>query len=301
MYYVSDCPFKEHTCSLRKEIGHKEGLCSVMSQTPFIYSRTQKVRRFYALASADFKRSRRYLPFFISNRPVELLVDTGSDIISICSSTRKMIGSPRLSQTRPISAVHFIGNPVPLQGKLKCTYRFNSKPLSDICYGNGNLLGAEWIEKLGPFDQPFNKLQDEPAARKSRAVSFLNAFNAEQFARSRFPSIYSNELGCCKRFKAILRLHPEAQPIFRPKRPVPHAAMPAEEAEPDRREKLDVISKVNYTDSAVPIVAVKKLNGFIRICADFSAGLNAALEMHQYSLPLPAPFSLTLTSQTPTF
>ncbi|VDP05395.1 unnamed protein product [Soboliphyme baturini] len=93
-----------------------------------------------------------------------------------------MIGSPRLTQATAISAVSFTGDPVPLQGKFKCTYRLISKPLSGICnvssYGNSNLLGAEWIEKLGLFDQPFNKLQDEPAVRSSRSVSFLNASDA---------------------------------------------------------------------------------------------------------------------------
>ncbi|VDP22714.1 unnamed protein product [Soboliphyme baturini] len=69
----------------------------------------------------------------------------------------------------------FTGNPVVLQGKFKCIYRFNSKPLFGMCYVSNSdssyLFGAEWIEKLGLFDLPFNKVQDEPAARRSRGPS----------------------------------------------------------------------------------------------------------------------------------
>lgn len=116
---------------------------------------------------------------------------------------------------------------------------------------------------------------------------------AEQL-KQKYPEAFNNGLGRYKLSKATLQLRPGVKPIFRPKRPVPCAALPAVEKELDRLESIGVISKVNYSNWAAPIVIVKKSNGTLRICADFSTGLNDALELHQYPLPLPEDIFATL-------
>lgn len=59
------------------------------------------------------------------------------------------------------------------------------------------------------------------------------------------------------------------------------------EKELDRLQDLGVIIKTDYSDWAAPIVVVRKQNGSIRICGDYSTDLNAALHSHEYPLPLP--------------
>ena len=46
-------------------------------------------------------------------------------------------------------------------------------------------------------------------------------------------------------------------------------------------------NEVTYLQWAAPIMVVKKADDSIQLCADFSTGLNAALEDHQYPLPIP--------------
>jgi transposase InsO family protein len=58
------------------------------------------------------------------------------------------------------------------------------------------------------------------------------------------------------------------------------------DAEIDRLLANNIIRPINYSKWAAPIVVVKKSNGEIRLCADFSTGLNENLEMHQYPLPI---------------
>ncbi|CAH8663037.1 unnamed protein product [Dicrocoelium dendriticum] len=68
---------------------------------------------------------------------------------------------------------------------------------------------------------------------------------------------------------------------------LPYAAMAAVDQELDRLERTGVITPVKYSSWAVPIVAVRKPNGKVRVCAEFLIGLNATLDDHQYSLPIP--------------
>ncbi|MFH4983517.1 hypothetical protein AB6A40_010226 [Gnathostoma spinigerum] len=84
-------------------------------------------------------------------------------------------------------------------------------------------------------------------------------------------------------------------PLFRPKRPVPYAALSALEKELDRLEENGFISEVNYSTWAAPIVVVKKENKFLRIFADLSTGLNEALELHQHPFPFPEDIFATLS------
>lgn len=91
----------------------------------------------------------------------------------------------------------------------------------------------------------------------------------------------------CSKTKVKLELKESVRPVFCPKRPVAYAMYDAVDQKLDRLEKLNIITPVEYSEWAAPIVVVRKANGSIRICGDYSTGLNAALQPNQYPLPLP--------------
>ena len=68
---------------------------------------------------------------------------------------------------------------------------------------------------------------------------------------------------------------------------MPYAVLPLVDQELKRLEEMKVIIPVTYSRWAAPIMVVKKADDSIRLCADFSTGLNATLEDHQYPLPTP--------------
>lgn len=70
--------------------------------------------------------------------------------------------------------------------------------------------------------------------------------------------------------------------MFRAKRPI--TAIPLIDRELSL-QKMDIISSIEYSDWAAPIVVIKKLNDDIHICGDYSTGLNQVLELYHYPLP----------------
>jgi hypothetical protein len=102
-----------------------------------------------------------------------------------------------------------------------------------------------------------------------------------------FPNVFKSVLGHCTKIKAHLRLKPDPQPVFCRARPVPIGIQPAIDKELDRLLELGAIKKTDYSTWAAPILAVRKKDGSLRICMDFSTGLNAALELDRHPLPRP--------------
>ena len=55
----------------------------------------------------------------------------------------------------------------------------------------------------------------------------------------------------------------------------------------DRLVNTGILTTVDYREWVAPTVYEKKKSKDIRVCADFSTGLNAALKDHHYPLPSP--------------
>ena len=152
---------------------------------------------------------------------------------------------------------------------------------------NLNLFGLDWIERLHLLDVPLNHICNQlETIQPHESIDNLCSTLVTKI-RHEFAPVFGEGLGCCTKMKAVLRLRTDARPVFRPKRPVPYAVLPILDQELDRLQSSGIIEPVNYSLWAAPIVVVKKANGTLPICADFSTGLNAALEMHQFPLPVP--------------
>ena len=130
-----------------------------------------------------------------------------------------------------------------------------------------------------------------------KRISALDIQNPAQIIASlkeQFSIVFEEGLGRCTHFKAHLNLRPNVQPVFCKARPVPIAARKTIEDELHRLEKLGAIRQVDFSDWAAPILAVTKKSGSIRVCSDFSTGLNEALELNRHPLPRPEDLFMTL-------
>ena len=87
-----------------------------------------------------------------------------------------------------------------------------------------------------------------------------------------------------------------AKPIFKRKRNVSFGALEQIDKELERLENLGVISRIEYSEWACPVVYVKK-NNKIRMCVDFSTGQNDCLRDHTYPLPSPEDIFASLNGE----
>lgn len=168
-------------------------------------------------------------------------------------------------------------------GCFYCEVKFLNQSHSAKCFvidrPNLNLLGIDLIEKFGLWNKPLNHVCNKVNLDDKKAL--VNSI------QSKFPTSFEVTLGCCNKNKLKLYLKDNVIPVFRPKRLVLYTSAKAIEEELQRLEGPDIISPVDFSEWAAPIVAVRKSSGQIRICPDYSTGLSASIQPHLYPLPRP--------------
>ncbi|KHJ76848.1 hypothetical protein OESDEN_23532 [Oesophagostomum dentatum] len=175
-----------------------------------------------------------------------------------------------------------------IDGRFSTDFSVKDRMTGSTIQGNGlcyvtesaNLLGLEWCIQLPAYqqlkEQYHCRLVAEGESKRAEFVADL---------KKQFAEVFKCELGRCTKTKAKLILKDNAIPVFKKKRPVPYASVPYLDKEIDRLVAEGVISAVDHSEWAAPIVMVRKKNGKIRLCANFSTGLNDALQLPQHPLP----------------
>ncbi|XP_064475485.1 uncharacterized protein K02A2.6-like [Ornithodoros turicata] len=122
-------------------------------------------------------------------------------------------------------------------------------------------------------------IEDSPNQQRMLTMKDLTVTKALQEAVS-----YS--IGKLNGIKATLNLKENIQPKFLRARQVPYALKEKVFAELDRLESEGILTKVNVSEWATPIVPGVKPNGTVSICGDFKSTINQHLAVDQYPLPL---------------
>ncbi|XP_055622934.1 uncharacterized protein K02A2.6-like [Toxorhynchites rutilus septentrionalis] len=278
MHFSKDCRFRDHKCRDCGKQGHREGYCACFSsksaasgsrkQLPKkIKMKKKREQSTKTVTVRNIHQGRKFIEVQLNGVPLRLQLDTGSDISIISHQSWVKLGRPKVLPAS-CRAKTASGEPLKLISELQCSITLN----------NITREGIDMMDQFGLWNQPITAFCNQVTSQQTQDVSDL---------RAGFPDVFTTKMGMYNKTPVKLVLKDDPKPVFRPKRPVAYRMESVVEEELHRLESLDIIKKVDFSDWAAPIVVVRKPNGTVRICADYSTGLNAALEPNCYPLPLP--------------
>ena len=231
----------------------------------------------------------------VGDHPVQFDLDTGSPITIINERTWCQLGRPTLRSN--VSRYNsFSGHPIQLLGQrlFDVVFKGESHRLRlVVCQGHGNnILGRNGIKELRLDTLSLNDID---------CLSSVNSINTGNQKitdlLTRYNDIFQDNLGRCT-VKVSLQLKEGAKPKFFKPRSLPFAYREAVEADLQRLVSEGVLESISTTEWAAPIVVVPKASGKVRICADFSTGVNQALDIEKYPLPKPNDLFVALNGGT---
>ncbi|XP_055701773.1 uncharacterized protein K02A2.6-like [Phlebotomus papatasi] len=294
MHYSRDCPHKNTVCSECNEVGHKTTYCppkrptetSKKNNTSY---KTQKKKTgnanaiFSVNSVSDQIMSRKFVTPRVNGIPIELQYDTAADVTIFTIDTWKKLGKPHL-KTPDIGLKDAQTNPMRISGEISCKVFFRGEEKQCRAFvsetAHSDLFGIEWINT-------FELWNVAPSAFCNSVKQKFDPEAAVKELQSSFPTVFNEELGMCTKFTANIHLKVGATPIFRPKREVAFHARELVDEELQRLQATGVISPVEFSPWAAPVLAARKPNGRVRICGDYSTGLNEVVEPHNHPIPGP--------------
>lgn len=314
---ANDCWFKEKTCRKCHKQGHIERACKTDEKNiQKDKSNSNRNKRFKFKAKQMHKvtecensestnsdeddlsclelhsitgkdREILWVTTTVSGVKLKMELDTGSALSVISETDYDRLFSKIPLEKTPVILKTYTGEKVSPKGKLKVDVTYGKQTHQLELYvlktAGPALLGREWLRKIHLDWHSIKALNISTGLKSSNScsdqrLSQLLKANAQVFEKG---------IGKLKNIQAKIELDKDATPRFHKARPVPYALRPKIDAELQSLETSGILSKVDWSDWATPIVPVikKGKTGAVRICGDFKVSINPVLHTVQYPLP----------------
>ena len=293
----SSCKYKNEVCYKCQKKGHMAKVCKGKKKPqkqgrhgrrPDGKQRTHFVEEsadqddVYAMyhLSSDRKKSLK-VDLELCGRKKTMEIDTGASKTILNEATygrlRDALGP---LQTTKAALRTYTGERIPVLGAVMVPVEYEGKKKNLnalIIAGNGpNLLGRDWLEQIR-FDWS--------TIFHMHMASEINPPSALQSVLAKYPDVFMEGLGTLKGVKAKIYVDQGAEPKYIKARSVPYALKTNVELELERLEREGIISPVEFSEWAAPIVPVAKPNGTVRICGDYKLTVNQVSKLDNYSIP----------------
>ena len=302
----SECKYKNATCFKCNKVGHLKSECrSGSSRTTHEGTQYKKKVQFINQADTDedFVNSVFNVDSAIQNIPIQvqmtvsdvdtnLILDTGAPytLMSI-EHYRKNLSHVQLDPSTKKLHV-YAGRQLKVHGEIIVSVTYGKQKVTlpiVIVEGVGTqappLLGRDWLSRI-KLDWP-NILASRGMYAMAEHTSASNAHSGLQKLKDKYAPIFGNELGTVKGVTAKLYVDPDATPIFHKARPVPFALRGAVEDELTRLQTEGIITPVDISEWATPLVCVPKADGKVRLCGDYKVTVNRVIQTDQHPIPTP--------------
>ena len=203
-------------------------------------------------------------------------LDTGASLSVMGETTfRSLLGNTVPIEPTEVRLRTYTGDGLPVLGEATVTVTYESQSVTlplIIVQGQGAaLFGRNWLDHIRLNWAAIHMLSNHSPALHT--------------VLHKHQHLFRDELGTLQGTTATIHVPPQSQPKFYKARPLPYALKEKVEKELERLQAAGVISPIQFSDWAAPIVPVVKTDGNIRICGDYSVTVNTVSKLDNYPLP----------------
>lgn len=273
-----DCRFKNEKCHECSKVGHIARACRNRASAQALYVNEEneeegKSELFgtYAVYTASTSKKGLMIDVALDGQEMSMHLDTGAAISLLSEvSYRKALSHLPLKKTH-LQLTTYSGETIPVLGWTHVAVQYGEQrenlPLVVVKADRPALFGRNWLEKIKLNWSSIFTI--EKGSDTDAAVKVVLERHKGVFAEG--PSVIRD-------FKVVIRTSPEARPIFQKARPVLYALKEKVDKELDRLEQTNIVSKVERSQWASPVVIVPKSDGLVRLCGDYKVTINQSLE-----------------------
>lgn len=284
---VPECKFRTAECRRCHKTGHIARVCRSKGQSN--PKKTHYVQEATELSTTEDPsydlfnlQDNTYEPITVelelNQVPLTMELDTGASLTLINKASYDLISQENQCaklEKPDVELRTYTGEAVKILGSTTVEAKYGEQNLQLIVHvvdGQGpNLLGRDWLSKF-----KINELSNiHTLVTPSKLDQVLNKHTL----------IFEEGLGTLKDVKVKLLVDPSVSPKFYKARTIPFALKERVETELQKLEASGIISPVDQSDWAAPIVPVMKQNGHVRICGNYRVTVNQAIKVDSYSLP----------------
>jgi hypothetical protein len=183
-------------------------------------------------------------------------LDTGSGPSFITKEVWKKVGSPKTVPS-DVTFTTYTGEEFSAKGKFNCTVQYNKQSIKhDIYVTEDNTSCLFGRDLLWEMQMDWDEIKSQ-----CQKVKNVNGVSTLPVLLKEYKDVFDKPVGTVKNFKAKLILKDDAVPRFFKARPVPYALRDKIDEELQKMEAQGVISRVEHSDWASPLVVVPKSNG----------------------------------------
>lgn len=278
-HHRNQCKFKDATCHRCGSRGHIVKVCPEGHSPGHGQQKRKGKFRPTHQVNRIAEDARIQIPVEINGQPMEMELDTASGSSFIPKSTWRRLGSPRLQESQ-VEFRTYTGEPFTPLGAFEAQVSYgNQTRVCTLHVAHSPLFGRDLIRM---FNLDWDALIPPPVQDVQQVKNSV----AEDLQKllEEYADLFEVPDGKIKDFQARVALKEDAVPRFMKARPVPFAIKKQLEAELQEMEKQGVVSRIEHSEWASPLVVVPKPNGRLRITGDFRY-VNSQLHVTQYPIP----------------
>ena len=210
----------------------------------------------------------------IDDVSVKMELDTGAAISVMSSEDFKRYFPGKALHKFNLNLKTYTGEKVKALGTLPVTVKMNGQTekleLVIVAKGGPPLFGRNWLRALRLNWREIAQFEPVNETTKKPCEKVINQL------LDKYQKVFEPGIGKLRGITAKFTVEKDAVPKFCKPRTVPYALRPKVEAELDRLESETILSKIDHSEWATPVVPVPKASGAVRICGDFKVTVNSS-------------------------